>query len=79
MGCYDSVRFRCPSCSQRFVQQSKAGDCRLADYDSQQVPLTIAADLDGDEVFCPHCNAGFRAVADSPTTVSVYLMPLRGA
>lgn len=73
MGCYDSVRFRCPNCNERFEEQSKAGKCNLVDYDSQSVPLRIAAALNGDRVFCPHCSTEFEMRSRTPTRVKVYL------
>lgn len=73
MGCYDSVRFRCPNCNERFLEHSKAGKCNLKDYDSQAVPLRIAADLDGVRVTCPHCSTEFVMQSRMPTRVEVYL------
>lgn len=74
MGCYDSVRFRCPNCNQRFLEQSKAGKCNLKDYDSQAVPLRIAAALNGERVFCPHCETEFVMQSELLAQVAIYLV-----
>lgn len=73
MGCYDTVRFRCLRCNQRFTEQTKAGNCTLTDFDSQDVPLAIAASLVGESVFCPHCSAEFKMASQAPTRTEVYL------
>ena len=50
---FDTVWFDCPKCGQRTVDaQSKAGECVLADIDGSAVPLAIAADIEGQTVYC---------------------------
>lgn len=73
MGCYDSVGFRCPNCNERFEEQSKAGNCIQNHYGSHAVPLRIAAALNGERVFCPHCETEFVMQSRTPTRVEVYL------
>lgn len=65
MGMFDSVWFNCPSCGERrsIEAQSKAGDCSLHDYETNNVPPKIALDIDGSAVTCSKCNASFTVGA----------------
>ena len=56
MGMFDRVIARCPSCNTEVEFQSKAGDCTLSRYDSHEVPIEIAKDIDGDCKRCPSCD-----------------------
>lgn len=56
MGIFDSVYARCPRCNEPVEFQSKAGDCRLAGYSPESVPMAIALDLDDEWTNCPKCN-----------------------
>lgn len=57
MGLFDTVHFRCPSCNTAHEIQSKAGECILQDFEANEVPSKIAADLDGERVSCKSCLA----------------------
>ena len=76
MGCYDSIRFKCPVCAKHFLEQSKAGECSISEYDSEAVPLAIAASVHGERVFCPDCQTEFLMQTIAPTRVEVYLLPI---
>lgn len=56
MGMYDSVRVVCPNCESSLEFQSKAGECRLKEYELDNVPPSIAGDLIGESVYC-RCGA----------------------
>lgn len=56
MGMFDSVHTRCPSCSARLEFQSKAGECMCKDFDVDEVPVSIAEDLNGESKLC-RCGA----------------------
>lgn len=66
MGMYDTVHFTCPKCDRDLAVQSKAGDCRLSDIDCSAVPLDIADDISGEEVFCDPCGRLWTIVSISP-------------
>lgn len=76
---YDSVIFTCPKCSNPIEAQSKAGDCHLHDYPSSAVPIKIAKDVEGDAVWCEHCNESYIAIIPSaPETVMMVLVKTEG-
>ena len=60
MGCFDSLIVPCPGCGDSVEFQSKAGDCSLARYTVQDVPLKIAQDLDGEVRHCHDCARPVR-------------------
>jgi len=57
MGVYDEVYAVCANCGERVYFQSKAGDCSMGSYSPDDVPIAIAADLDGDSQGCTNCEA----------------------
>ena len=57
MGCYDSVKFKCPDCGKELVVQSKSGECRLKTYGAKCVPIAVAGSLHKQEVTCECCQA----------------------
>jgi ribosomal protein L31 len=62
MGCFDTVIVRCPSCTNKIQVQSKAHDCDIKTFSHQQVPLSIAEDLDEVDFRCG-CGARFKLVS----------------
>ena len=76
MGLFDTVNFWCPQCRAKIEVQSKAGSCLLAEIDERQVPLDIAADIEGEEAWCKDCDGPFEVVRDErpPTTIGMYLL-----
>jgi hypothetical protein len=56
MGCFDSVRVRCPSCGEKVEFQSKAGNCWLAEFTLETAPKRIKFDLVDKSVVC-RCGA----------------------
>ena len=56
MGVYDTIYFRCPKCGEEIGCQSKSGDCCLADYDHDKVPIDVA--LDGNRHAPFSCECG---------------------
>lgn len=64
MGMFDTVIFRCPKCNGATIfEQSKAGECLLIDYNSNEVPTEIALDILGNKVWCEKCNETFEIVS----------------
>jgi hypothetical protein len=57
MGLFDSVIVKCPRCGADCEFQSKSGDCVLRRYNVDDVPMRIAADIDGEDF---SCNCGLR-------------------
>ena len=60
MGCFDEVFFSCPDCGSQLSVQSKAGECNMACYNADSVPMEIAADVDGQTDWCPNCDKTVR-------------------
>jgi hypothetical protein len=71
MGCFDSVNIHCPKCDELIEVQSKAGKCLLDMYSSGEVPLVIAADIEGREYTCQSCGCQFKLVLNVPKTVQI--------
>jgi hypothetical protein len=65
MGMFDSVFASCPRCGEAVEFQSKAGECVLASYDTQSVPVEIAESLDGQVASCK-CGETIRIVISLP-------------
>lgn len=57
MGCFDSVRVKCPHCDQTNELQSKAGGCFLGVYTLHECPAPILLDIEGAHA-CAHENCG---------------------
>lgn len=66
MGCFDSVSIRCPNCGAKVEFQSKAGACRFYEYDEDEVPIEVAADINGDTEKCPKCGIEVKALSLTP-------------
>lgn len=58
MGCFDTLKVRCPACGTAIEFQSKAGDCRMRTYNRRNVPPEIAGALDGAIEECSKCERG---------------------
>jgi predicted RNA-binding Zn-ribbon protein involved in translation (DUF1610 family) len=61
MGMFDEVNVSCTTCGSIVSFQSKAGECVLATFSKDSVPIEIANDIDGDTELCPDCG--------EPTTI----------
>ena len=67
MGMFDSLYVECPECCTQVEFQSKSGECILARYTPDNIPLKILTDLDGQSRSCPKCGRGvFLHVAHGP-------------
>ena len=64
MGMFDSVMITCPSCGKKLEFQSKAGDCTLATYEQDKVPIEIAYDIGLDVERC-ECGAYVGVMRDT--------------
>lgn len=78
MGMFDTVWARCPKCDTRLGIQSKAGKCLLKDYSSDNVPATVAQDVQGDKVWCEKCDQAYRVRSEPIRRVRVFLIPDTG-
>lgn len=52
MGMFDSVNVFCPACGAEVEFQSKAGECCLLEYSLDNMPASVAADLNGESCVC---------------------------
>lgn len=71
MGCFDTVRVKCPECGEYGDIQSKAGACVLEDFYDDSVPIAIARDIDGERVLCG-CGTSFEIQAEICQFVRVH-------
>ncbi len=72
MGCFDTVRLRCPVCDQSEIEiQSKAGDCELVEYTERAVPVEIAAAIQGKRARCSECGVSVVIESEAPEMVRV--------
>jgi hypothetical protein len=60
MRMFDEVNLKCPACGEYFIEQSKAGDCKLRTYTIGNAPISILASLNRlsikDELHCQKCG-----------------------
>lgn len=70
MGMFDSVMFDCPNCGREIEAQSKSGECTLARYSPDDVPLDVAADIDRHAPFKCECGKSWRLVTKEQNRVS---------
>ena len=60
MGLYDTVILKCPECDNEIKIQSKAGKCRLDEYQLADAPLSIAENMvDKSPFTCDKCGCVF--------------------
>lgn len=60
MGMYDTVWVKCPMCKTENGFQSKSGDCCLADYDLQNCPDDVLANVNRHSpVECDECGCRY--------------------
>ena len=72
MGMFDSVIHDCPNCSERIEWQSKAGECLLSTFPSENVPIAIAKEINGDVETCPGCGRRYKITVDGvPDKISM--------
>jgi hypothetical protein len=75
MGMFDTVHFNCPSCNKLMEVQTKAGDCNLRIYHSDEVPLGIADDLNGDKEECGNCHTKLVIKLRTSNRAPLFMMP----
>jgi len=75
MGMYDTVYYHCGACHSSIEVQSKAGECGLRKYKSNDVPVEIAASINGKAVECEECGAEWEVRALVSTMVPTMLVP----
>ena len=57
MGEYDEVIFRCPHCQEKIECQSKAGKFSFETFNADDVPVSIADDLNQTPLTCTNCGS----------------------
>lgn len=72
MGMYDEITFKCKSCGESIIEQSKDGLCELKDYHQRDVPADIAVNLLGNKLTCPRCHTHYTIFGDIPK-ISLHL------
>jgi hypothetical protein len=72
---FDSVYFPCRTegCDGTIEVQSKAGECVLASYSPDSVPIAVAADIQGESAWCRKCNHYFTVAHSIPSHFPVRL------
>ena len=60
MGVYDEIRWECPGCKADNLAQSKSGDCVLAVYPMDDVPLCVAMDANRHSLRCHNCHCAYQ-------------------
>lgn len=65
MELFDSVYLDCPGCNTSLELQSKAaeGGPRMKVFSRDEVPATVAVDLNNEEIYCPNCGKTWKAQA----------------
>lgn len=72
MGCYDTINFDCPECGNKMSAQSKGGQCNLADYNCDNVPIDVASDANRHAPFkCDKCGTSSWLRGDVPGIIKV--------
>ena len=79
MGMFDTVHAQCPNCGHSITTQSKAGLCLLNDYSTNSVPPEVAADVEGEALYCEGCDTSYMLTTGNPRgRVSMFLEPKIG-
>ncbi|BCG50244.1 hypothetical protein [Ralstonia phage RP13] len=60
MGSFDTVRFKCPTCSRDVDVQTKGGVCNNKTYSEKSVPISSAEAIINKMVDCPKCDTTFK-------------------
>ena len=76
MGMYDTIEFRCPNCQGEVEEQVDYGECDLAHYPENAVPIDIAQGLVGKCLRCYHCGSEclVEGETEPPRVVSLRLV-----
>lgn len=56
MGMFDSVYASCPYCNNQVELQSKVGDCILASFSENSIPVAIGVDINNKPAYCINCS-----------------------
>ena len=60
MGVYDTVFVPCPDCGEVYPAQSKSGDCLLQDFELNEAPHDVMADVNRHAPFTCECGCVFE-------------------
>lgn len=75
MSSSDTLNVPCPKCYKHTKFQSKAGRCRMEEYNLKTAPLAILADVFEDSehgcLVCEHCGEELRLLIQVKTEVVV--------
>lgn len=76
MGCFDTVKFRCPNCNAIIDAQTKGGVCASRYYDALSVPLDVAGGVVGEDVTCESCGIWLRVGGVGGNRIALSLFPI---
>jgi len=75
---FDTVNIICYFCNNKIQIQSKAGECKLKEYDFKDAPDKILVDLSGSEVKCNCCGAIYKIETCTIAKIDLIKSPLMG-
>lgn len=78
MGLYNSIYFACPRCDARLEAQSKAGDTECSTFESNEVPVVIAKDIENETLHCEACDRDWVIAATAQINTIVMVLTTRG-
>lgn len=71
MGMYDSVWVKCPKCGTVNEFQTKGGDCFLVNYDLENCPDDVMADVNRNSPCHCDCGAFYKVDIENRKSVLV--------
>ena len=69
MGMFDTVYMNCRKCGKNFEEQSKGGECTLANYGLDTAPIDVLSGLDRKNITCPYCGTEHEIVIKYMTSM----------
>ena len=70
MGMFDTVMVPCPQCGTKNEFQSKGGECKLAVYDLEDVPVDVLSDANRYPNSCSKCGIPYKIVIQYSASVA---------
>ncbi len=73
---FDTVIFKCPNCGSDIEEQTKAGECILSTFNSNEVPIDIARAMFDEIIHCYECEKNYRVNCTNippPVTIKMTL------
>lgn len=60
MGMFDTIMAPCPQCGHKNGVQSKGGECKLAVYELDEVPIDVLSDANRHPMKCKKCGTPYK-------------------